>query len=56
MSDVTFVQHHPKTDFDIKHELGKGNYSVVKMAVHKKTGEKSAIKVIKKKKCREERD
>jgi len=35
--------------FDIKEDLGKGAFSVVKLAVNKKTGERVAVKVIDKK-------
>jgi len=35
--------------YDIKEELGRGAFSIVKLAVHKKTGEKYAVKIIDKK-------
>jgi len=35
--------------FDIKEDLGKGAFSVVKLAINKKTGERVAVKVIDKK-------
>lgn len=35
--------------YDVKEELGRGAFSVVKLAVHKKTGEKFAVKIIDKK-------
>jgi len=35
--------------YDIKDELGRGAFSIVKLAVHKKTGEKFAVKIIDKK-------
>lgn len=35
--------------YDIQQDLGKGKFGVVKLAIHKKTGAKVAIKCIKKK-------
>ena len=35
--------------YDLGDNLGKGKYGLVKSAIHKKTGEKRAVKVIKKK-------
>lgn len=35
-------------DYDLKEELGKGAFSVVHRAIHKKTGQEFAVKVIKK--------
>lgn len=37
--------------YDIREQLGSGNFAVVKLGVHKKTGEKVAIKVIEKSQC-----
>jgi hypothetical protein len=34
--------------YDIKNDLGEGKFGMVKLGVHKKTGEKVAIKIIKK--------
>jgi calcium/calmodulin-dependent protein kinase I len=42
--------------YEIKHELGKGAFSVVKLGVNKKTGEKVAIKVIDKTQASAEAD
>jgi len=42
--------------YDIKEELGKGAFSVVKLAVNKTTGEKVAVKIIDKKSCTTEQD
>jgi len=36
-------------NYDVKDELGRGAFSVVKLAVHKKSGQKYAVKVIDKK-------
>ncbi|KAJ3180551.1 hypothetical protein HK101_009951 [Irineochytrium annulatum] len=36
--------------FDVRNEIGRGNFSIVKMAVDKETGEKCAVKVIEKRK------
>lgn len=36
--------------YDIRQELGTGNFATVKLGIHKKTGEKVAIKIIDKKK------
>jgi len=38
-------------NYDIKDELGKGAFSIVKAAVNKKTGEKVAVKIINKAKA-----
>lgn len=38
-------------NYDVKEELGKGAFSVVKLAVNKKTGEKVAVKIINKSKA-----
>jgi len=35
-----------KETYDLKQELGKGAFSVVHLAVHKKTGDKVAVKII----------
>ena len=35
--------------YDVKEALGKGKFGTVKLGVHKKTGKKVAIKVMKKK-------
>jgi len=35
--------------YDIKEALGKGKFGTVKLGVHKKTGKKVAVKVMKKK-------
>eukprot|EP01103_Thecamoeba_quadrilineata_P010528 TRINITY_DN229_c0_g3_i1.p1 TRINITY_DN229_c0_g3~~TRINITY_DN229_c0_g3_i1.p1 ORF type:complete len:784 (+),score=170.24 TRINITY_DN229_c0_g3_i1:73-2424(+) len=35
--------------YDLKQELGKGTFSVVRLGINKKTGKKSAIKIINKK-------
>jgi serine/threonine-protein kinase Chk2 len=40
----------PERDYDIRETLGEGNFAVVKLCVHKQTGEKFAIKCIDKKK------
>jgi len=37
-----------KENYEIKEEIGRGAFSVVKVAVHKKTGRKYAIKIIEK--------
>jgi len=42
--------------YDIKDELGKGAFSVVKLALNKKTGEKVAVKVIDKTQASAESD
>lgn len=42
-----------KSVYDIKEQLGSGNFAVVKLGVHKKTGEKVAIKIIDKSNCEE---
>jgi len=42
--------------YDIKDELGKGAFSVVKLAINKKTGEKVAVKVIDKTQASAESD
>jgi len=49
MSKITDV-------YDIKEELGKGAFSVVKLVVNKTTGEKAAVKIIDKKSCTTEQD
>jgi len=41
-------------NYDIQKELGKGAFSVVHLAVHKKTGEKVAVKIIDKKQAKPE--
>ena len=38
------------SDYDIKETIGKGTFSVVKLGINKKTDEKVAIKILKKKK------
>ena len=38
------------SDYSIKETIGKGTFSIVKLGVNKKTGEKVAIKILKKKK------
>jgi calcium/calmodulin-dependent protein kinase I len=43
-------------NYDIKEEVGKGAFSVVKLAVNKKTGEKVAVKIINKTKASSEAD
>ena len=43
-----FHQHVPPT-YDLEDNLGKGKYGLVKNAVHKKTGTKVAVKIVKKK-------
>jgi len=43
-------------NYDIKEDLGKGAFSVVKLGINKKTGEKVAIKVIDKKAASTEQD
>jgi len=35
--------------YDVKEELGRGAFSIVKLAIHKKTGQKYAVKIIDKK-------
>lgn len=35
--------------YEIKEDLGRGKFGQVKLAIHKKTGKKVAVKVIKKK-------
>jgi serine/threonine-protein kinase Chk2 len=40
----------PQKDYDIREVLGTGNFATVKLAIHKATGEKYAIKIIDKKK------
>ncbi len=35
--------------YDVKEALGKGKFGTVKLGVHKKTGKKVAVKVMKKK-------
>ena len=35
--------------YDLKKEIGSGNFSIVKLAVNKKTGEEVAVKIIEKK-------
>jgi len=42
--------------YDIKDEIGKGAFSVVKMAINKKTGEKVAVKIIDKKAANSDQD
>jgi len=42
--------------YDIKGELGKGAFSVVKLAIHKKTGDKVAVKIIDNTQCSAESD
>jgi len=42
--------------YEIKDDLGKGAFSVVKLAINKKTGEKVAVKVIDKKAASTEQD
>jgi calcium/calmodulin-dependent protein kinase I len=42
--------------YDIKEVLGRGAFSVVKRAVHKKTGEEFAVKIVLKKKAAEKKD
>jgi len=42
--------------YDIKDELGKGAFSIVKLAINKKTGEKVAVKIIDKTQCSAESD
>jgi len=42
--------------YDIKDELGKGAFSVVKLAIHKTTGEKVAVKIIDKKAASTQQD
>lgn len=38
--------------FEFKEELGRGAFSIVKLGINKKTGEKVAVKVIDKTKMR----
>jgi serine/threonine protein kinase len=40
--------------YEMKQELGKGAFSVVHLAVNKKTGEKVAIKIIDKRETKQE--
>jgi serine/threonine-protein kinase Chk2 len=40
----------PQKDYDVREVLGTGNFATVKLAIHKKSGEKFAIKIIDKKK------
>jgi len=42
--------------YDVKDDLGKGAFSVVKLAISKKTGEKVAVKIIDKKAASTEQD
>jgi len=42
--------------YEIKDELGKGAFSVVKLVINKKTGEKCAVKIIDKKSASTEQD
>uniref|UniRef100_A0A7S4KGT9 non-specific serine/threonine protein kinase n=1 Tax=Paramoeba aestuarina TaxID=180227 RepID=A0A7S4KGT9_9EUKA len=42
--------------YEIKEVLGRGAFSVVKRAVHKKTGEEYAVKIVLKKKAAEKKD
>jgi len=42
--------------YDLKDELGKGAFSVVKLAVNKKTGEKVAVNIIDKTQASAEAD
>jgi len=44
------------SNYDLKEEIGKGAFSVVHLAVSKKTGEKCAVKVIDKKEASAEQD
>lgn len=40
--------------YEIKEDLGQGKFGLVKCAIHKKTGKKVAVKVIKKKNMNQE--
>jgi len=42
--------------YDLKKEVGTGNFSVVRMAVNKKTGEEVAVKIIDKKRVGQKKD
>jgi len=42
------------SDYDLKAEIGKGAFSVVHLAIYKKTGEKCAVKIIDKKEASNE--
>ncbi|KAJ3042505.1 Checkpoint kinase 2, partial [Rhizophlyctis rosea] len=33
-------------DYNLRHELGRGNFSIVKLAIHKRTGDQYAVKII----------
>ena len=37
------------SDYNIKETIGKGTFSIVKLGINKKTKEKVAIKILKKK-------
>ena len=41
------------SDYEIKETIGKGTFSVVKLGINKTTNEKVAIKILKKRKCKE---
>ncbi|PRP79765.1 protein kinase 1 [Planoprotostelium fungivorum] len=44
------IEDGPFHDYDVKDQLGSGNFAVVKLAIQKKTKKKFAIKIIDKKK------
>jgi len=43
-----YIKTPIEDDYNIGDVLGTGNYSTVKLAVHKKTGQKRAVKIINK--------
>ena len=44
------------SDYSIKETIGKGTFSIVKLGINKKTQEKVAIKILKKKKITRKED
>ncbi len=40
-------EKHFDSEYILGHELGRGSYSVVRETIHRKTGEKFAVKIIK---------
>lgn len=42
--------------YDLKKEIGSGNFSIVKLAVNRKTGEEVAVKIIEKKRVGTKKD